>query len=353
MPPFSKQSQTGYANFAVPADVRDAFEESVGPTLARRNVRLSEVEEWAVFFFGDDRALAHKVMCDLLEYGAGSPGASVVGTWEGWKLAATLAEASLVNQPLFRRVMKAAGSWKEDAPEVPSVAGAGRRVTVVEPSEPEESYVPLPRIGKEGVEAPPDPLTPPGAVEGGKLVPDEVSDLKAELRALREVVMAMAGRASPQASTAQPTRFPVEETDVTKWRDALERDPEGLALALEVRYVAGRKHLPGGEQLDAAFSALKCWLLASAQFESWFECVEQVRLGQELLMQLRVQLKFVEEGAPRRELLERMRQRDDDELERATAGWKKDAHRTERKRFGFKPRSKAGWKQGNVKAGEK
>ncbi|KAJ9441253.1 hypothetical protein DIPPA_13859 [Diplonema papillatum] len=72
-------------------------------------------------------------------------------------------------------------------------------------------------------------------------------------------------------------------------------------------------------------------------------------------MQLRVQLKFVEEGAPRRELLDRMRQRDDDELERATAGWKRDAHRqtTEKRKFGFKPRNKSGWKPGNAKAGEK
>ncbi|KAJ9434842.1 hypothetical protein DIPPA_05710 [Diplonema papillatum] len=248
--------------------------------------------------------------------------------------------------------MKAACLWKENAPELPTVAGSGRRVTVAEPSEPGDSYVPQPRVEKESVEAPPEPVTPPGEVEGAKLVPDEVSHLKAELRALKEVVMAMTGRV-PHAKTAQPTRFPVEETDVTRWRDALERDPEGLALALEVRYVAGRKHLPGGEQLETAFSALKCWLLASAQFESWVECAEQVRLGQELLMQLRVQLKFVEEGAPRRELLERMRQRDDDELERATASWKKDAHRTEKKKFGFRPRGKAGWKQGNVKAGEK
>ncbi|KAJ9436361.1 hypothetical protein DIPPA_32075 [Diplonema papillatum] len=281
-------------------------------------------------------------MCDLLEYNAGSPGAGLVGAWEGWKLAATLAEAATVNPQLFRRVVKGAGLWKEDAPELPTVAGTRARVAVVAPSEPSDAYVP---------EALPEPTTPPGGEE--HLQGAEVADLKAELRALTQVVMSLAGRTPPDEKAARPTRFPVEETDVTKWSDALEKDPEGLALALEVRYVAGRKHLSGGEQLESAFSALKCWLLASAQFENWIECAEQVRLGQELLMQLRVQLKFVEEGAPRRELLDRMRQRDGDELERATAGWKRDAHRTEKKKFGFKPRGKAGWKQGNVKAGEK
>ncbi|KAJ9436748.1 hypothetical protein DIPPA_28385 [Diplonema papillatum] len=282
-------------------------------------------------------------MCELLEYDAGSPGAGVVGAWEGWKLAATLAEAAVANPQLVRRVLKGAGLWKDDAPELPTVAGARLRATVIAPSEPSDAYVP---------EALPEPVTPPGEIEReGRGA--EVADLKAELRVLTEVVMSLAGRAPPNMKAARAARFPVEETDVTKWSDALEKDPEGLALALEVRYVAGRKHLPGGEQLESAFSALKCWLLASAQFENWVECAEQVRLGQELLMQLRVQLKFVEEGAPRRELLDRMRQRDDDELERATAGWKRDTHRTEKKKFGFKPRGKSGWKPGNAKAGEK
>ncbi|KAJ9462535.1 hypothetical protein DIPPA_25588 [Diplonema papillatum] len=337
--PFLRTSSTGFVNFAVPVDVKPLFGDIVGPTFSRRNVKLTEASGWAMHFFsaaegaGAQVLRAQEVLYDMLELGEGDELRAKVKAWEPWKLAMVLAEAAVVNKGLFRRVMKARGLWKEGAPAIPTVGA----------TESDGGAVTPPQLPEEEAD---------GSVADLR---KEVASLAATVRQLTELVASgerpagpssVDGRELVEVAVPPPAlKFAAEATDVFAWRDAMRDDAEGLVRDLETAYVAGRQHMPGGDQLVSAFSMLRCFVLANAQTDNWDRSAELLRLGNELLLNVRLQRMYVERGLSRKALLREVQHQSDDPLEKAAA--KLLTQKERQPRQAWRPRPK----QGNGRGG--
>ncbi|KAJ9438456.1 hypothetical protein DIPPA_11328 [Diplonema papillatum] len=326
--PFRKATTTGYTTFAVPADVRSAFEDAVGPVLPRRTVNLPELERWAVFFFGgagDAVALARKVACEVFEFAAASEGLGFVESWEPWKLIAVLAEVGVTNGPLFRRVMKASGCWKEGVPACRMWAEAERRDAEADPIEPVAPPVlPPPPVAGASVDA-----------SGGlaALVKDlyavveqqkaEIASLHGRLSGLPAANLSAAAFEGPAGHYALPVRYSLK--DVREWADVAASDPHGLVRDLHSEYVAGYVGAPGGAFLKASFEKLKTWILGvAAGSAGWSANEELVRLGNELLLDVRLNYGWCVEKVPRSRMLREMEAESGDLVERLMAKVKGD-----------------------------
>ncbi|KAJ9462808.1 Nematocyst expressed protein 6 [Diplonema papillatum] len=155
------------------------------------------------------------------------------------------------------------------------------------------------------------------------------------------------GRQEEEEDVA-PRVFAKDAKDVREWREPLLLDPWGLIRDVESAYVCGRAHLPGGEQLDSTFGMLRCWMLAMSATEGWTRSPDQLRLGNELLKQLRLQKLYVEEGMSRRDLLRQIGSQAEDPLDKAAAVLRGKKERGPTKKPAFRPRQ-----PGNGKAGGK
>ncbi|KAJ9473070.1 hypothetical protein DIPPA_33205 [Diplonema papillatum] len=326
--PFRKATSTGYSTFAVPADIRSAFEDAVGPVLPRRTVNLPELERWAVFFFGgagDAVALARKVACEVFEFAAASEGVGFVESWEPWKLIAVLAEVGATNGPLFRRVMKASGCWKEGVPACRMWAEAERRDAEADPIEPVAPPV-----------LPPPPVAGASADANGglaALVKDlyavveqqkaEIASLHGRLSGLPAANLSAAAFEGPAGHYALPVRYSLK--DVREWADVAASDPHGLVRDLHSEYVAGYVGAPGGAFLKASFEKLKTWILGvAAGSAGWSANEELVRLGNELLLDVRLNYGWCVEKVPRSRMLREMEAESGDLVERLMAKVKGD-----------------------------
>ena len=81
--------------------------------------------------------------------------------------------------------------------------------------------------------------------------------------------------------------------DVRQWAPAMAADAMGLCRDLQVKFLAGKDHMPGGDLLASNFHQLRCWVLATSSTAGWIYSPEMVGLGTELLLQLRTQHEFV------------------------------------------------------------
>ncbi|KAJ9456967.1 hypothetical protein DIPPA_16453 [Diplonema papillatum] len=236
--------------------------------------------------------------------------------------------------------MKAHGVWKEGAPEMRVPPRADSSVYVPQPA----VDVPQPAL---------EPSTPSVVQEPVRAEP-EVAQLREEVVALRQMVEKVVGvlGSGPKAELAPPavvSSFVAEATEVTRWREQMDTDHVGLLRDLELAYVAGKRHLPGGDLLSDLFVRLKCWVVTAASTTGWDMLPEQVKLGNDLLLDLRMQRAFVEEGISRKAIVRGLQEKSEDPVEQVLAKL-----RAQRERVGGPPQRRAYKKpqvQGNAGAG--
>ncbi|KAJ9450152.1 hypothetical protein DIPPA_24781 [Diplonema papillatum] len=328
---FYKESSSGHQGWTLPKEFTASFTELVGKPFLRRYIVLSDLREWIIHFFGalpDGEQLpsAKAVVRDLLEVDVGSDLDEKVEALEAWKVAALLADASLINPRILKLAMKASSKWKAGAPEL-------RR-----PDRDDNA-------DQEGPRPPTPPQSPP--ISPRRAAVDDGAALRLELGALRQAVAELQSvkKGAPSESTLRS--FVAEAKNVLDWKGQMAVDPETLVRDLDVAYVAGRRHLPGGDLLHDTFTRLKCWLISAATTDGWESCPEQVKLGNDLLLDLRAQRVYVEEGISRKSVMRGLQQLTDDPFDKVVAGIRGQREKSERPRRQYKK------SQGNGKAGGK
>ncbi|KAJ9459200.1 hypothetical protein DIPPA_63074, partial [Diplonema papillatum] len=172
---FDKQSTSGYQGWTLPKEFSLSFTELVGKPFPRRYIVLSDLSGWIMHFFGglpeEQQLLSAKaVVRDLLDVDEGSDLDGKVEALESWKVAALLADASLVNPRVLKLAMKASSKWKAGAPDL-------RR-----PDGDDDQDVPRP---------PTPPRTPP--ISPRRAAVDDGAALRLELGALRQAVAELQG----------------------------------------------------------------------------------------------------------------------------------------------------------------
>ncbi|KAJ9457506.1 hypothetical protein DIPPA_21625 [Diplonema papillatum] len=304
--PFARASATGYAQYAVPADVKEAFVEAVGPVLPYRSLSVVKMLAWVTHFFvevplSEHLPKARLVLRDLLSVPDSDTAASrFIDEGEDWKLACVMHEAFVANPALFRRVMRQHGLWKGDPPVVDRRAAAGAAA--------EAANEALPDV------TPPDdafevPLPEVPALDGDA---GELERLRRRVRQLeapgQRPFDVETLESEPDVRPPAAWRHPSEVSGVAGWLADM-RDPAALVQTLHGHFVAGLAHLPGGSILEDAFRALRLWILGCSEVQDW-ERTALRELGDFLLQQVWVQYFFVKDRLPRGALQQQLR-RDD------------------------------------------
>ena len=89
-----------------------------------------------------------------------------------------------------------------------------------------------------------------------------------------------------------------------------------LCAGVFARFVAGKNHLSGGEQLSWAYAALEEWVSTAEQLGGAWQALQPfVALGDRLLQELHVQHMFVVHGIRRAEVTAKLAQRSERTLE--------------------------------------
>ncbi|KAJ9455290.1 hypothetical protein DIPPA_33521 [Diplonema papillatum] len=127
--------------------------------------------------------------------------------------------------------------------------------------------------------------------------------------------------AGPQVG--YPARYSLK--DVREWSEIAAADPHGLVRDLQSEYVAGNVSAPGGAALKGAFERLRTWILGvAAGSADWTANEELVRLGNELLLEVRLHHGWCVEKVPRGRMLREMETAAEDVLDRTVAKVKGD-----------------------------
>ncbi|KAJ9437373.1 hypothetical protein DIPPA_30283 [Diplonema papillatum] len=327
-------------DFEFPRGLQGLFKAKIGEPLGRRKINKADLLAWAGHHVRAVPTNQHEAAFKAVIAGAlGVEDEDLEGIASPYRLAAIAQEIWQVKPEAFKGEALRKGCWQDGDP------------------------VPLPA----DAQGPRDPPTPVSTLPSSTTSDD---DLREQVKQLAAAVSMMAEKmgkwdeaparqklvapVEPRASSTAPGvrshyKAPEDQNDVRDWAEAMDADADRLVTKLQMRFVTGRGHLPGGEILETHFRMLKNWVLSSSQLEGWQECPEQVALGNDLLLQVKLQQKFVEEGMKRSSLLSRLAEKDDDPVEVAAAQERRDA----KKRFQFKERKpwpKRG--QGNARAGD-
>lgn len=139
-------------------------------------------------------------------------------------------------------------------------------------------------------------------------------------------------------------QYPDEATNVRDWAEVVLLDPEGLVRDLNLKYVASFQANPGGEILVESFTRLKGWILGvAAGSRGWTKNPQLVRLGNDLLKDLRMNYYYCAKRLPRSKLQRALAASSDDPLTKAAAKVELAEKRT---KWDATPRKgmKSGWK---------
>lgn len=221
--PFLRQSNTGHYTWRLPAALRPAFEKWVGDVLDERTIKLDQINQWGLHFFGarpDALDKARKVLQEVLRLTSDDANLSAL---EGVKLAACLIDVYLVNPVLFEQEMKLSGYWREGAPEIalkekPQTTPPGGRQT-------------QPQRGS---------AVPPPSFDYGNAFVKQQNDIAQLFAAVKELT-GLVRQAQQSEEKAPPVSFKVGETVTDGTR-------KGLVCVPGIGSVA-RAVIPGSDEV--------------------------------------------------------------------------------------------------------
>ncbi|KAJ9465919.1 hypothetical protein DIPPA_32360 [Diplonema papillatum] len=150
-----------------------------------------------------------------------------------------------------------------------------------------------------------------------------VEQQKVAIATLQAQLGIPAGVDGPGPQVGYPARYSLK--DVREWSEIAAADPHGLVRDLQSEYVAGNVSAPGGAALKGAFERLRTWILGvAAGSAGWTANEELVRLGNELLLEVRLHHGWCVEKVPRGRMLREMETAAEDVLDRTMAKVKGD-----------------------------
>lgn len=174
-----------------------------------------------------------------------------------------------------------------------------------------------------------------------------------QMQKMMELLLERPQQPAP-SSSSEPERkgggllYPEEAGDVRDWAIVMTRDPEGLVRDLHGKFVAGFQAGSGGEALIEAHNRMRGWILGiGACAAGWVENPELIRLGNDLLKDLRIQSAWCQKRLPRSAIEGALRQASDDPLTRAMA----KVEAATKKKWDATPRYGKGKNRGNGRPG--
>ncbi|KAJ9448644.1 hypothetical protein DIPPA_06344 [Diplonema papillatum] len=298
--PDSQQSPLPNAEkweYRFPAALKDAWTRTfLDAPPAKRKFRVKDMERFCGAVFGScSEAVKEKVLSVLVE-AIGAEAANVAG----FDLPRGLAVLMMANEEDEERVKLACQKvlGKAGAVPPPSLAAAPAGVTM-------------------------EQLTDMYAQALGC-----IEEQKREMQGLKTKMLAMEaerGRPAAAAVAIEPEvpvafRYVEEETEVVNWAEQMALDPEGLVQALRIRYVSGLQDRAGSDALEDSFTRLRGWIGGVGSGSSgWTTNRELVRLGNELLTDVRLHHLWCRKKLPRGQILREVAQSHGDAIERAAA----------------------------------
>ncbi|KAJ9442494.1 hypothetical protein DIPPA_34487 [Diplonema papillatum] len=148
--------------------------------------------------------------------------------------------------------------------------------------------------------------------------------------------------------------YPEDAADVRGWEEAMATDVAGLVRDLRLKYVSGAQ----SESLTDSFRRLRDWINGVAQGGGWVYNPEIVRLGNDLLQEVRLHHYWCTKQLPRAQIMRELAQASDDPMVKAAA--RVEASMAKKGKWDARPRGggKGGkkgftWGQGNAKPGGK
>ncbi|KAJ9448706.1 hypothetical protein DIPPA_06352 [Diplonema papillatum] len=326
--PDSQQSPLPNAEkweYRFPAALKDAWTRTfLDAPPAKRKFRVKDMERFCGAVFGScSEAVKEKVLSVLVE-AIGAEAANVAG----FDLPRGLAVLMMANEEDEERVKLACQKvlGKAGAVPPPSLAAAPAGVTMAAKGvPPPQQQQPRPQEQQSTSQPQPQAEDPRVASLSAMLqqVCSVVEQQKVAIATLQAQLGIPAGVDGPGPQVGYPARYSLK--DVREWSEIAAADPHGLVRDLQSEYVAGNVSAPGGAALKGAFERLRTWILGvAAGSAGWTANEELVRLGNELLLEVRLHHGWCVEKVPRGRMLREMETAAEDVLDRTMAKVKGD-----------------------------
>ncbi|KAJ9435842.1 hypothetical protein DIPPA_32941, partial [Diplonema papillatum] len=311
--------------YRFPAALKDAWTRTfLDAPPAKRKFRVKDMERFCGAVFGScSEAVKEKVLSVLVE-AIGAEAANVAG----FDLPRGLAVLMMANEEDEERVKLACQKvlGKAGAVPPPSLAAAPAGVTMAAKGvPPPQQQQPRPQEQQSTSQPQPQAEDPRVASLSAMLqqVCSVVEQQKVAIATLQAQLGIPAGVDGPGPQVGYPARYSLK--DVREWSEIAAADPHGLVRDLQSEYVAGNVSAPGGAALKGAFERLRTWILGvAAGSAGWTANEELVRLGNELLLEVRLHHGWCVEKVPRGRMLREMETAAEDVLDRTMAKVKGD-----------------------------